>query len=454
MNKKFLIIVGSILVLILIGIISFLSNDSVKASKKISGTVMKYDDKFVTIQDVNHGIYTFNLEDANLDSGDRVTIKYAGVLDKNRSKQKCEVISYNIITEQKDENGIPKSLSDKGIFSDYYKLALNKLETLSLDEKIGQLLLVRYPSSNQIDMLKKYNFSGFVFYEKDFKDKEESEVKKMMNTLQENANIPLLTAVDEEGGKVVRVSSNPKLVSEKFESPSDLYNSGGFEKIKEDTIYKSNVLYNLGLNLNLAPVVDVSTNSSDYIYDRTLKQSTSLTKEYAKSVIGASKGTGVSYTLKHFPGYSSNSDTHNGSSIDNRSYDDIIKNDIPPFEAGIEVGAEAVLFSHNIVNSIDNANPASLSANAHNLLRNKLGFTGISIADDISMAALNGIDDVATKAILAGNELIITTDYEDSFNSIKSSLNRGTISEEQIDKLAFRILAWKYYKLLMFDNQK
>lgn len=454
MNKKILIIIGSIFVLIFIGIVSFLNNKSVKDINKLSGTVMKYNDKSVTLQDVNHGIYTFSLKDANLDNGDKVTIKYAGVLDKNRSKQKCEVISYDVVKEKTNENGIPTSFSDKGIFSDYYNLAYNKLKTLSLDEKIGQLLLVRYPSSNQIEDLKKYNFSGFVFYEKDFKDKTEAEVKEMINKLQENANIPLLTAVDEEGGKVVRVSSNSNLVKEKFKSPSELYNDGGFDKIKEDTINKSRILYNLGLNLNLAPVVDVSTNSSDYIYDRTLKEDTSLVKEYSKDVIEASKGTGVSYTLKHFPGYGNNTDSHLGSSVDNRSYSDIEKNDLPPFESGINSGAEAVLVSHSIVNSIDSSNPASLSPSVHNLLRNKLNFSGIVITDDISMKSLENINDVTTQAILAGNDLIITTDYDDSYNSIKYALENGTLSEEQIDKLAFRVLAWKYYKLLMFDNQK
>ena len=88
------------------------------------------------------------------------------------------------------------------------------------------------------------------------------------------------------------------------------------------------------------------------------------------------------------------------------------------------------------------------------LLRNDLNFTGVIITDDLSMGATSSITDAAVKAVKAGNDLIITTDYEESFNSIKSSVSSGTLSENDIDRHVFRILAWKYYKGLMFENQK
>ena len=189
------------------------------------------------------------------------------------------------------------------------------------------------------------------------------------------------------------------------------------------------------------------------MYSRSLGQNTETTSTYAKTVIEASKDTGVSYTLKHFPGYGNNSDTHTGSSIDTRSYDDILNNDLPPFKSGIDQRAEAVLVSHNTVNSIDSNNPASLSASVHNLLRNELSFTGIIMTDDLAMGATSSIDNATVKAILAGNDLVITTDYATSFNDIKSAVENGTISEELINKLAFRVIAWKYYKGLMFVSK-
>ena len=206
---------------------------------------------------------------------------------------------------------------------------------------------------------------------------------------------------------------------------------------------------NLGINLNLAPVVDISTNSSDYMYKRTLGQNAELTATYAKTVIKASKGNKVSYTLKHFPGYGNNTDTHTGSSTDTRTYHDIYSNDLVPFRSGIEEGAEAVLISHNIVTSIDSKNPASLSPAIHDLLRKDLNFTGIVITDDLAMAAIPKNQNAVLKAIQAGNDLIITNDYQNDIQSVKQALEDETLQEKLIDYLAFRILAWKYYKGLL-----
>ena len=418
----------------------------------LQATVLEITNDTLTIQDNKNVIYTFNAENMNVLAGDNIILEYTGLIDKNENIQTNKIISYEVKEVSLDDNGIPTEWLDNGIFKDYYIMANNKLNELTLDEKIGQILLVRYPDNNQIEDLKKYKFSGFIFFEKDFKDKTKEDVITLMNNLQNNANIPLLTAVDEEGGKVVRISSNPNLVDSPFKSSQELYSTNGFEAIKQDTIIKSNLLKELGLNLNLAPVVDVSTNSNDYIYPRTLGQNTSLTSEYAKTVISASKGTGVSYTLKHFPGYGNNIDTHTNISVDNRTYDSIISNDIPPFQTGINAGAEAVLVGHNIVNSIDPDNPASLSPSIHNLLRNELGFTGIIMTDDLNMDAVASINTSTVDAILSGNDLIITTNYEKSVTDIKNAINDGTISEELINKLAFRVLSWKYYKGLMLEK--
>ena len=457
-NKKLMIGLVGVFFLICISFVSvysFTKKSSAKTnSKKMEATVLAIDDEYVTVQDKQHVIYTFNLKEAKADIGDSILIEYTGLLDKTKVLQKNSIIKYTTSTVSMDEDGIPVNYLDNGIFKNYYILAYDKLSKLTLDEKIGQLLLVRYPDSNAIEALKKYKFGGYIFFERDFKNKTKQEVKNMIKSLQQNANIPLLTAVDEEGGKVVRVSSNPNLAKEKFKSSQELYNLGGLDQIKTDTIEKSKLLNNLGLNLNLAPVVDVTTDPNAYMYERSLGKNTQLTSDYAKTVIEASKGTGVSYSLKHFPGYGNNADTHTSGSVDQRTYDEILKNDLPPFQAGITVGAEAVLVSHNTVTNIDSSNPASLSTSVHNLLRNELAFTGIIITDDLAMGAVSSIPNATVKAITSGNDIIITTDFEASFNSIKSAIQDGSIGEDLIDKLAFRVLAWKYYKGIMFEHQK
>lgn len=455
MDKKIMIpIIGGITLIIGLFVLFGLHTPTEEISThQLKGTILSTKDSQITVQDKDNVIYTFEIEDISSCYGENVMLEYTGLLNKNMELQDVSVINCNTVPTV-SESGVPNDWNDNGIFKDYYTLAYNQMKKLSLEEKIAQLMLVRYPDTNPVSTLKQYQFGGYIFFEKDFKDKTKDQVKKMINDLQDVSNIPILTAVDEEGGKVVRISSNSNLATEKFASPSELYNEGGFPKIKEDTIKKSSLLKSLGLNLNLAPVVDVTTDSSAYMYDRTLQQDTELTSTYASTVIQVSKGTNVSYTLKHFPGYGNNTDTHINSATDTRTYDEILANDLPPFEAGINVGAEAVLVSHNIVTSIDPDNPASLSPSIHNLLRNQLNFTGIIITDDLSMGATSSINDVAVKAILAGNDLIITTNYQSDMTTIKNAINNGTLSETTIDKLAMRVIAWKYYKGLLFENQK
>lgn len=451
MKKKIIICLSIILFVVLT---TFLVKNNTTTTEKTStmkATVLEVNSDYVRVSDQDNVIYTFmGADDESFEVGKNVEIKYSGTLDKNKETQSASIISAAAYT---DDGDVPFSLNDNGMFSQFYQMAYNKLKTMSQDEKIGQIFLVRVPSENQISDLQKYYFGGYLLFERDFKDKTKEDVIDMINEYQESANIPLLIATDEEGGDVSRLSSNKNIVQESFKSPSQLYQSGGMDTIREDTIYKSEVLKSLGINVNLAPVVDVATDPDSYMYERTIKESTSVTSQYAKTVIESSKNTGVSYTLKHFPGYGNNADTHTSSTTDNRTYSTIMEDDIPPFKAGIKAGAEAVLVSHNTVPALDKDNPASLSATVHNVLRNELSFTGIIITDDLDMGAITD-GNAVIKAILAGNDLIIVTDYESAISKVKDALENGDIGESLIDKMAFRVLAWKYYKGLMYDVLK
>ncbi len=429
----------------------FVSMTYYKENRKTSilkGSILSQNQKETTIQDEKNIIYTIK-EQIDAEVGDFITMEYMERKKTAKEIEKQDIVKYEI-TPVISQTTIKETFQDNGIFSNYYTLAEEKLKTLSLDEKIDQILLVRYPEDG-VSILKKHQFGGYLFFENDFKDKTREQVQSMMLSLQESVKIPILTAVDEEGGSVVRISSNKNLRKEKFKSPSELYKEGKMAAIEFDTIEKSALLNELGLNVNLAPVVDVSTAKDDYIYDRALGEDTETTSEYAKTVIRASKDMKVSYVLKHFPGYGNNKDSHETKVEDTRPFEEIKKTDLPPFETGIKEGAEAILINHNIIKNIDDKNPASLSSSIHNLLRSDLGFTGIIITDDLAMNSLNDIENKTVKAVQAGNDLIITTDYDTSEKEIKDAINNKTISESTLDKMVFRILAWKYYKGLLFD---
>lgn len=444
MKSKYIWVGTFILVVFIIGVMATLKfkNLDSKTVNSLEGTVLSYNKDNLIIQDMDNAIYTFKMEDKNINVGEHIILEYMGVIDKLKNLQDNQVISYSVVSKTVDDN------KNDGIFSKFYQQASKKMESMTIDQKIKQLLLIRYPEKDISDV------GGYVFFEKDFKDKTKDEVKKMINNLQEKSTIPLITAVDEEGGKIVRISSNKNLASERFKSSKELYDEGGLEAISNDVKTKSSLLHNLGLNVNLAPVVDIATDTSAYIYPRTIGQNAEITANYAKTVIKASKGTDVSYVLKHFPGYGNNNDTHLEEARDIRTYDDLINNDVRPFKEGIDVGAEAVLVSHNIITSIDEDNSATLSSGVHNLLKVNLGFTGVIITDDLDMGATKNIEKKYLKAILAGNDMLIVTDYDDAYREIKTGILDKDISDALIDQATLKVLAWKYYKGLLMENEK
>lgn len=412
----------------------------------IAGNVVEVNDRYFIV-DSEDGKYKFAyLDERDITEKSNIEIKYKGKLNEKKiNKMK----SYTIV---KETVSIIDQLESNGIFSAYYDLAKEKLDKLTVDEKIGQVLLARVPEGDATEAVKKYKFGGYVLFERDFKDKTKEEINTEIKTYQDVSDIPMIMATDEEGGKVVRASSNTKLRSTPFLSSQDLYKKGSFDLIREDTLDKSKFLKDLGINVNLAPVVDVVTDTTAYMYNRSFGQNTELTSKYAETVIKASKTDDVSYVLKHFPGYSNNSDTHSGSSVDSRTLEEIKETDLPPFKAGIDAMAEAVLVSHNIVDSIEKDTPASLSKNVHEMLRQELNFSGIVITDDLDMLATKNSQDVYLNALKAGNDMLIVTDYDAAFDEVKAAINDNILDPDVLDKAALRVIAWKYYKVL-FPNK-
>ena len=326
------------------------------------------------------------------------------------------------------------------------------LNDMTLEEKIGQLFLVRRPPVEQLDLYLSMKPGGFILFGIDFAEKTKEQVINDIDYYQNNSEIPMIIGVDEEGGTVVRVSSNPLLSEERFKSPQELYEIGGLEEIKRDTLKKSELLLNLGINLNLAPVADVSVNKIDFIYQRAFGKSASETAEYVKTVVTSMNEKGLSSTLKHFPGYGSNVDTHTGSAYDTRPYEQFENNDFIPFIKGIESGAESILVSHNVIKAIDSKLPASLSKDVIDIIRNEMEFTGIIMTDDLSMGAITDLQSELppeVMAILAGNDILIVTDFESSYKTLLNAVKIGGISKDRINESVLRILQWKYYMNLM-----
>lgn len=341
---------------------------------------------------------------------------------------------------------------EEGIFSEYYEQAEKLLESMTIEEKVGQMFLVRYPDSEVINEIKQETPGGYILFGKDFDNETKASILKELNECQETSKINLALGVDEEGGTVVRVSSHTAFRSSKFASPQSLWAKGQLPLILSDSKEKSSLLKSIGLNMNLAPVADVPTSSKDFIYARSYGRGAEKTATYVSELIKTMNESGMISTMKHFPGYGNNVDTHTGIAIDERPYSTFQNSDFLPFKAGIEAEGPTILVSHNVVKSMDEKYPASLSEKVHEILRKDLGFTGIIMTDDLAMDAVKEyVSDgkAAVQAVLAGNDMIISSDFKTQKNHVIEAVKNGKISEDMINKAVKRILAWKYeYKII------
>lgn len=351
-------------------------------------------------------------------------------------------------TEKKEETiKVKDKTVTKGIFKDYYEDAINLVSNMTLEEKVGQLFLVRY-NATDVEYLSNFYPGGYILFAKDFQIQSKSGMQEELKNAQEKNKYGLILGVDEEGGYVTRISRYISYRDTKFKSPREYYQEGGYELLEKMEKEKADLLKELGLNLNLAPVVDISTNSEDFIYERSFGKGVEETTTFAENMVKYANNNKINSCLKHFPGYGNNADTHTGIAIDERSYESFVENDFKPFEAGIKAGAPSVLVSHNIVKSMDPDYPSSLSRKVIKELRDTLGFTGIIMTDDLDMDAVKAyVEDgkAATLAINAGNDMIITSDFMNMKEEIKKSVEDGTISEETLNTAVTRIIAWKYY---------
>ena len=279
-----------------------------------------------------------------------------------------------------------------------------------------------------------------------FESKTPDTVRQFTRSCNEAAKIPLLIAADEEGGTVVRISKFPQYRAEPFKSPKDIYACGGFDAVWAEAEEKAELMLSLGVNYDLAPVCDYTDDESKYIAKRSFGHTPEACAEFIQISVGAMTSAGLCTSLKHFPGYGGNSDTHMGMSTDVRDISEFEEKDLLPFRAGIAAGAQSVMVAHNIVKCFDPDYPASLSYKVHEYLREKLGFDGVVITDSLTMNAIRqftGGADPCVRALLCGNDMIITAFFEDGYNCILNAVKNGVVPMSRLDEAVGRILCMK-----------
>lgn len=340
------------------------------------------------------------------------------------------------------------------------KLASDTLATMTAEEKIWQLFFVTpesltgYPKVTEAGLATKEAIGykpvgGLVYFAQNLEDK--AQVQKMLSGVQSFSTIPLFLGVDEEGGTVSRVGENAELGGKNIGDMASYGEQGDPAALYNAMSDVADMLTELGFNLDFAPVADVSGGRSDNVIgSRSFGTAPELCASMVSVALGALQDGSVISCLKHFPGYGSAvTDDHYGTSVLNKTEEELEACDYLPFRSGIESGAAFIMVSHLSVPSVTgDETPADLSeAIVTEILRNKLGFENVIITDAQNMGSITEhytAAEAAVGALMAGSDMVLMpADLQAAYNSVRDALKNGTLTQARIDESVLRILTVK-----------
>lgn len=350
---------------------------------------------------------------------------------------------------------------------DEEQLIRNKAEAIlsemSLDEKIYQLFIVTQEQltgftgvvtqsgeTSQAAVQQK-PVGGIIYFKENLNSTEQ--VTNMISNIQSASKLGLFISVDEEGGRVSRLTGKSDLGVTQHPPMLEVGKNGTDAAFKIGKQIGAEIKQ-LGFNLDFAPVADIFNNSENTVISNRAFSTNS--RDAAELVSAAVKGfheSDMLCTLKHFPGHgNTTADSHVGLARSDKSLKELQKEEFLPFISGIEAGADFIMVGHICVPQITGESvPATLSHKmVTEVLRQELGFEGLIITDAMNMGAITALynsGDAAVKAIDAGVDMILMpASFSDAVDGIKDAVSGGELSEERIDDSVSRILEVKLRK--------
>ena len=330
------------------------------------------------------------------------------------------------------------------------KWVKHQFKSLSLDEKIAQLMVIRAHSNwdtkkvdSLADLIKQYNIGGLCFFQG-------GPIRQAIqtNNYQRIAKTPLLITIDAEWGVGMRLDS-----VDMFPRQLSLGAMPNNQLVYQMGAAIAAQCKRLGIQVNYAPDVDINNNPANpVINDRSFGQNKKTVIDYGIAYMKGLQDNGIMATAKHFPGHGDVSvDSHNDIPVVNKTRAELDSLELAPFKALINAGIESVMVAHLSVPAIDNAEkrPTSLSTKAVNgVLKNELGFKGISVTDALDMKAISNYypeGEANVQAILAGNDMLcLPGDIGQSIKKVKEAITEGRLTLKDIDTRVKKVLSAKY----------
>lgn len=338
-------------------------------------------------------------------------------------------------------------------------LVIEQIGKMSIDEKIGQMIVVGIEgydlNDNTTSLIQKSKVGGVILFANNVQNT--NQLLNLLNSLKsENLKnkIPLFLSVDEEGGRVTRMPKEFK----------KLPTNKAIGKINDETLSNkigSTIAYEIGcfgFNMDFAPVLDVNSNPNNpVIGDRSFGSNVNIVSRLGIQTMKGIQSKNIIPVVKHFPGHGDTSvDSHLGLPSVNNGLQRLKEIELVPFTEAIKNNADVVMIAHILLPKIDSKNPSSMSKIIiTDILRKDLNFNGVVITDDMTMGAIvknYNISEAAVKSVKAGADIVLVCHGYDNevsvINALKNAVAKGEISKERIEQSVYRILSLKNkYKL-------
>ncbi len=332
------------------------------------------------------------------------------------------------------------------------------IEVMPLEDKVAGLFIVTPESITGVSTavkagegtqkaLAQYAVGGIVYDKKNIKSEEQ--FREMLDNTELYTKYPIFLAVSEEGGSASVVAGSG--IGANTDTAKAIGQSGDTDVAYQAGVTVGTNLSGLGINLNFAPVADITTADSSFLGDRSFGSGAQLAGSMAGSFVQGMQSTGVASCVKYFPGQGGTADNPaNGRSVTDRTEEQFRSEEFVAFQAAIDAGADMVMISNIQAPALTGDNePCVFSEKlVTDILRVEMDFDGVIISDVLNMPAISdyySADDAAIRALKAGCDMILAPeDFETAYNGVLQAVRDGVISEERIDDALRRIYRIKY----------